>query len=64
MRTKRLGQLFYVDGYRYSQLDTANHVLILLRLGSGCRHLTEIAFHYRRHPTLSHLVIAKRVLEN
>lgn len=36
-------QALSVDRYRYLQLVTANHVLILLRRGFGCHHLTEIA---------------------
>lgn len=51
MRNQHLGQAFSIDRYRYLQLVTANHVLILLRRGFGCHHLTEIAFHFRRHST-------------
>ncbi len=35
-----------IDALRYLQLVTANHVLILLRRGSSCHQMTEIAAHF------------------
>lgn len=35
-----------IDGYRYLQLVAAIHATILLRRGSSCRQMTEIAAHF------------------
>lgn len=35
-----------MDGYRYLQLVAAIHATILLRRGSSCRQMTEIAAHF------------------
>jgi hypothetical protein len=43
MSSQNLAQAFSFDRYGYLHLIAANHAQILLRRGSCCRHLIEIA---------------------